>query len=219
MLKVIIVGLCLLSSFSILTEHETRLFYIGKLSLNKEKAAILKNLNGGHFTGVMAEVYALIDHHKIDSLLVEPENVSFWKDSVAFSVSVPEDFTKTATEISIVPVYHVSYKTVDRGDASIDLNGDGDTTGRILLKIKSDPQKVTVYLIPKVMWQHDHRLVAYEPDALEHYIVSQGPTDVTVPLQEEYVYIALYYFHNKYSRIECRPSHLNPVDSVFLKLN
>ncbi|EHQ26994.1 hypothetical protein [Mucilaginibacter paludis] len=212
-----IIFLCGLSEL-VKAQEEIRLYFVQKINISPADKNKLNQLPNATYAGAMVSIYQLTAGVKTDSVLVEAEDFQRWKDTVAFSAAVPASFITNAPGLSASPLLHIVYSKPGRGDFSLDIKGKEKPVSQIQLKIKSDPSGANVFLVPKIVWDRNPLFKRFDQSLLAHYNVYNGLTTVKVPVQE-FVYVVVYSYNNHFKTIECRPSHLNPVDSVYLKLN
>ena len=211
--KISLIITFLVLPFGGLCQNMIRLYFNQKLPINQSNK--VHNLR---FQSVTAQIYLTKDRIKTDSIFIESDDFSIWKDTVSFSVAVPTSFINKAKEISMLPLYNTTYITKTKGDKPIQLRGKLETVNQIKLKIKSEPSGAIVFLIPKFLWERNPLFQKHDQNLLSHYIVASGPTTTYANVQE-YVYIAVFLYKNIFKNIECSPNHISPVDSIFLKLN
>jgi hypothetical protein len=196
------------------TQQNTKVYFIRPLKpdLFKTPDQYKKDVI---FRTVGATVYHIKGNKQSDSLFIVANDFSVWKDSIAFSLSIPNALMSEG-RIRINPIYYPN-KQNHKGDLPSYILGNEQTLNRIKLKIKSDPSGAIVYLIPKIYWEQQKRLSQYNADALAPYLVSAGTTTVYTYVQE-YVYIAVFAYKKKYSAIQFAPNHLSPIDSIYAKI-
>ncbi|SEO49043.1 hypothetical protein SAMN05192574_108272 [Mucilaginibacter gossypiicola] len=195
-----------------LPQQTTKIYFIQKLTSKNSFAYS----DTARFKSAGAEVYQSIRGKKIDSLFIKADELLQWRDSVSFSLAVPNNFFSVGSMISISPFLYLGSKT--KGGISGYLQEKEQSIVQIKVKIKSDPSGAEVYLIPKLYWERNHQLAKYNLQALNPYRVNQGLTPVTTIVQE-YVYITVFAYKKKFVISQFEPNHLNPMDSIYRKLN
>jgi hypothetical protein len=197
-------------------QHTTKIYFIQKLDPEQFFEYPAKYTSTMKFKSAGVELYQTRQNEKVDSLFINADELYVLKDSLAFSIEVPNRFF-TGSMLTISPIFYLNNNKV-KGGLPAYIQGKEQSVVPIKLKIKSDPSGATVYLIPKLYWEVNSQLPKYNKEALFPYMVSEGLTTVSVNVQE-YVYIAVFLYKNKFTTIQCAPNHLSPVDSIFRKLN
>lgn len=177
----------------------------------------VKGTKASIIVSVGVELYRVMNGAKIDSLYKPANYYNIWKDSIIFSFTAPASFSPEKNSIVIQPIYHY-YKNDNKSNSANYILGDDHTIELTKLKIKSDPSGADVFLVPRIIWERNSKLNHYDVNELTRYLISEGTTTVITHVQE-YVYVAIYHYKDKFYPVLCAPNHLNGLDSVYKKLN
>lgn len=199
-----------------LSQHTSKIYFIQQLDPERIFESPSKYTANIKFKSVGVELYQSKQNRKVDSMFTNANEFQILNDTVTFSVLVPDRFFSKGAELSLSPIFYLNDTKV-KGGLPKYIQGKEQPVLQIKLKIKSDPSGATVYLIPKLYWEQNPQLATHNLQALAPYLVTGGPTTIYTYVQE-YVYIAVFSYGNKFKEIPCEPNHLNPVDSIFTKL-
>lgn len=199
--------------------QQTNKIYFNKHLLNSSEVSNypIKNRDFKKFKSAGAVLYLSRNGQKVDSLFVSGTQFDVWNNSVSFSVDVPVKYLSKDATLSLTPYFYLSDSKI-KGQTPEYSQGPEELVAPIKLKIKSDPSGATVYLIPKFYWERNNKFLSYDLKALAPYLVSSGVTTAYTSVQE-YVYIAVFSYKNKFTNIQFAPNHFSPIDSIFKKLN
>ncbi|NVM65083.1 hypothetical protein FHW88_003387 [Mucilaginibacter sp. SG538B] len=211
-----------LISFWLLTttcfaQDTKKIYFVEKIDYSKLSAKLLDVSNLPKIASASVEVYFHDKEVITDSLTLHAQGIVTWKDSVAFILNIPENYLYHSKRISIIPIYHFK-KDGTKGNLPFYSIGLEKSVDPLLLKIKSNPPGAIVYLIPKFFWERDKQLSNFNQNSLFPYRVSEGNTNVTTYVQE-FVYVAVFRYKNRYLTLQCSPNHLHKNDSVFIDFN
>jgi len=190
-----------------------RLYFIEKVNIKELMKNAFPDIDKPQIASVAVELYSYKNGIKQDSLTLHADNLYTWKDSVAFRVNVPESYFADQ-KISLQPIYHLK-KNGKKGNLPSYVVGNEQMVNPLLLKIKSNPSGAKVYLVPKLYWDRNPDFAKFKTDALFLYQVSEGVTTVTTYVQE-YVYIAVFKYQDRFLTMPCTPNHLHKSDSLFV---
>lgn len=197
------------------SQDSLKLFYLNKVTNSKSDSLNLSECRKIIYKGTTVEINLFRNNEIINKFYAEASDFRFWKDSVFFSFNVSRSLYENIDSIAVHPLHHLvcEGRNGNRGPEKVEMEGSGNVIRNIDIKFYSNPPGAVVYLIPKLIWERTPRLIKNDI-LLNRYRVYSGITPVWSKVQE-YVYIALFRYNNKYRIIECRPTHFNPVDSVY----
>lgn len=199
------------------SQDQVTLFYINKIQLTQADSTALSACKTKEFKTVSLEIYVQDKNGKVDSIFSAGSDFHWWKDSVVFSYNIPKNLYQNNASISLHPVYQIACSGLNgnRGVENVEADGESNTVRNINVKFVSNPPGATVYLIPKLMWQRTPALSGKkDPAILGRYLLYNGVTPVNA-MAQEYVYIALFKFKDKFIPVECSPTHFKMDDMVF----
>ena len=208
--------------FSIFTlkahsQDSLQLFYINKVILSQSDSATIAQCTKIAYKGVSLEITLFNKNGNPETLYTQGQNYRWWKDSVLFSYVVPAALYNESDSVSIHPTFQIACSGLNgnRGVENVEAEGRETAVKNIRVKFTSNPPGATVYLIPKLIWERTPALSKSRSQAaLSRYVVYNGITPVQATAQE-YVYIALFKYKNRFVPVECSPTHFNTDDTVF----